>query len=41
MPYVLNLIYLALLATLSPEQRAKFITLMRERRAAARRAQSR
>jgi Spy/CpxP family protein refolding chaperone len=32
---------LALLATLSPEQRAKFITLMRERRAAARRAQYR
>jgi Spy/CpxP family protein refolding chaperone len=32
---------LTLLATLSPEQRAKFITLMRERRAAARRAQSR
>jgi Spy/CpxP family protein refolding chaperone len=30
---------LSLLATLSPEQRAKFITLMRERRAAARRAQ--
>lgn len=29
---------LTLLATLSPEQRAKFITLMRERRAAARRA---
>lgn len=32
---------LTLLATLSPEQRAKFITLMRERRAAARRAQYR
>lgn len=31
---------LALLATLSPEQRAKFVALMRERRAAARRAQS-
>lgn len=32
---------LVLLATLSQEQRTKFITLMRERRAAARRAQSR
>ena len=32
---------LTLLATLSPEQRAKFVTLMRERRAAARRAQYR
>jgi Spy/CpxP family protein refolding chaperone len=31
---------LVLLATLSPEQRAKFVALMRERRAAARRAQS-
>jgi Spy/CpxP family protein refolding chaperone len=31
---------LGLLATLSPEQRAKFVALMRERRAAARRAQS-
>ena len=31
---------LTLLATLSPEQRAKFVALMRERRAAARRAQS-
>jgi Spy/CpxP family protein refolding chaperone len=32
---------LGLLATLSPEQRTKFVALMRERRAAARRAQSR
>jgi Spy/CpxP family protein refolding chaperone len=32
---------LALLATLSSEQRAKFVALMRERRAAARRAQYR
>jgi Spy/CpxP family protein refolding chaperone len=32
---------LTLLATLSPEQRAKFVALMRERRAAARRAQYR
>jgi hypothetical protein len=31
---------MALLATLSPAQRAKFVALMRERRAAARRAQS-
>jgi Spy/CpxP family protein refolding chaperone len=32
---------MALLATLSPAQRTKFVALMRERRAAARRAQSR
>ena len=32
---------MALLATLSPPQRAKFVALMRERRAAARRAQAR